>query len=262
VPDLIPFHYESHEIRVQLDAHGEPWWVAADIGNVLDYPNIANVIKRLDDDEKGIRSVYTLGGSQSVWCVNEAGLYALILSSRKPEAKAFKRWITHDVLPTLRTTGQYAITTSATQAPLHTRTATLTYLRAHRDFLDELGMLDDRDKLMLADSARNLLAAPITALLVAPDDGFFVADRVRTLGYLLSRTQEARLMGTLAKKVAAEYRTCYAEEPIKRKRFVDGAIREVNYYQTKEVAWIDMIIQTFFAGFSGVNRAVAPPRET
>jgi prophage antirepressor-like protein len=76
VPDLIPFHYESHEIRVQLNANGEPWWVAADIGDALDYPNIANVVKRLDGDEKGIRSVYTPGGLQSLWCVNEAGLYA------------------------------------------------------------------------------------------------------------------------------------------------------------------------------------------
>ena len=99
MPKLIPFRYENHEIRIEVDPTGEPWWVVAAIGAALDYPNIANVVRQLDDDEKGLRSVYTPGGRQEVWCANEAGLYNLILGSRKPEAKAFKRWATHAVLP-------------------------------------------------------------------------------------------------------------------------------------------------------------------
>src|SRR5262249_39751700 len=71
-------------------------------GKVLDYSNIADVLKRLDDDEKGIVSIYTPGGAQSVWCVNEAGLYGLMLNSHKPEAKSFKRWVTHEVIPASR----------------------------------------------------------------------------------------------------------------------------------------------------------------
>jgi prophage antirepressor-like protein len=265
MPDLIPFHYDAHEIRVQLDGDGNPWWVVKDICDILEVKQPTRAMERLDDDEKRVISIHTPGGPQNVWCINEAGLYALILGSRKPETKAFKRWVTHEVLPTLRATGQYTLATHATQDPLHARTATLTYLRAHRDFLDELGMLDDRDKLMLADCARNLFAAPTTALLVAPaahDDGFFVADRVRTLGYRLNRKQEAALLSSLAKKIVAAYRSRYAGEPTKRKRFVDGATREVNYYQTKEAAWIDAMIQAFFAGFPGINRPVILPRET
>jgi anti-repressor protein len=64
-------------------------------------------LSRLDEDEKGARSTHTLGGEQSVSVVNEPGLYALTLGSRKPEAKAFKRWVTHEVLPSIRRTGRY-----------------------------------------------------------------------------------------------------------------------------------------------------------
>jgi prophage antirepressor-like protein len=265
MPKLMPFRYESHEIRVEIDPTGEPWWVAKDVCEALEITNYRQALARLDADEKGVCLMDTPGGKQDMATVNESGLYNLILGSRKQEAKAFKRWVTHEVLPTLRATGQYTLATHTTQDPLHARTATLTYLRAHRDFLDELGMLDDRDKLMLADCARTLLATPTgTALLptgTAQEDGFFLADHVRTLGYRPTRRQEARLMGILAKKVAAEYRTRHAEEPTKRTRFVDGATRAVNYYPAKEAAWIDVIIQTFFTGFSDIHRAITSSRE-
>ena len=105
--DLIPFQYKAHEIRIDRDAQNQPWWIATDVGAALGYANIANVLQRLDADEKGIRSISTLRGVQDLRCINEAGLYTLILGSKKPEAKAFKRWVTHDVLPTLRATGTY-----------------------------------------------------------------------------------------------------------------------------------------------------------
>lgn len=66
-------------------------------------------VGRLDDDEKGLSSIETLGGNQQMVVVNEAGLYSLILTSRKPQAKEFKRWVTHDVLPSIRKHGLYAI---------------------------------------------------------------------------------------------------------------------------------------------------------
>ena len=64
-------------------------------------------VSKLDEDEKGISLIDTLGGEQKLGIVNESGLYALVLSSRKPEAKAFKRWITHEVIPSIRKTGGY-----------------------------------------------------------------------------------------------------------------------------------------------------------
>lgn len=91
---------------------GEPWFVAADVCRALELDQVSNAVRKLDDDEKmtlnsdkghsGQR-----GGAQFYTVVNEPGLYSLVLGSRKPEAKAFKRWITHEVIPTIRKTGGY-----------------------------------------------------------------------------------------------------------------------------------------------------------
>ncbi|MCD7810434.1 MAG: hypothetical protein LUG91_01075 [Ruminococcus sp.] len=107
------------EIRMIIQ-NGEPWWVAADVCAVLELGNVSKALQRLDDDEKmtitsseghsGQR-----GGAQCYNIVNEFGLYNLILGSRKPEAKEFKRWVTHEVLPQIRTTGQYIARNTKTQ---------------------------------------------------------------------------------------------------------------------------------------------------
>ena len=95
------------DVRIAL-INGEPWFVAVDVCKALDIVNARDAVKRLDDDEKNT-VVLTDGipGNPNKTIVNEYGLYALVLSSRKPEAKAFKRWITHEVLPIIRKTGGY-----------------------------------------------------------------------------------------------------------------------------------------------------------
>lgn len=85
----------------------EPWFVAKDVCECLAISKHRDAISRLDADERGSLKVDTLGGKQEMATVNEYGLYSLVLSSRKPEAKEFKRWITHDVIPQIRKTGQY-----------------------------------------------------------------------------------------------------------------------------------------------------------
>lgn len=82
-------------------------FVAVDVCKALDIKNPRDAVNRLDDDEKGVVLTDTLGGQQKLNVVNEYGLYNLVLSSRKPEARAFKRWVTHDVLPAIRKTGKY-----------------------------------------------------------------------------------------------------------------------------------------------------------
>ena len=84
---------------------GEPWFVAVDVCRALEHSNVSSALARLDDDE---RSKFNLGRQGETNVVNEPGLYTLVLGSRKPEAKAFKRWITHEVLPSIRKTGAYA----------------------------------------------------------------------------------------------------------------------------------------------------------
>lgn len=93
------------EVRV-VQKDGEPWFVAADVCRVLEHTNVSMALDRLDDDEKAKLNLGLPGGPTN--CVNEPGLYSLVLGSRKPEARAFKRWITHDVIPSIRQHGLYA----------------------------------------------------------------------------------------------------------------------------------------------------------
>lgn len=97
----------SFTVRAIVDDAGDPWFVAADVCAALELGNVSAAISRLDDDEKGVISIDTLGGTQQVATVNESGLFSLILGSRKPEAKPFKRWVTAEVLPSIRKTGGY-----------------------------------------------------------------------------------------------------------------------------------------------------------
>lgn len=108
---VTPFEFPGtgQQLRT-LTIAGEPWFVASDVCAVLEIAQPASSLRLLDDDEKGVHTMHTPGGDQQVSIVNEPGLYSLVLRSRKPEAKAFKRWITHDVLPALRKTGIYSVT--------------------------------------------------------------------------------------------------------------------------------------------------------
>lgn len=90
-----------------LTEDGEPWFVASDIAKALGYRMASDMNRRLDDDEKGTRSVRTPGGTQEMTVISEAGLYGAVLGSKLPEAKAFKRWVTHEVLPAIRRDGGY-----------------------------------------------------------------------------------------------------------------------------------------------------------
>ena len=99
--DLQVFKNDEINANVRvIEKNGEYWFVAKDVCDALGIQNSRDTIaKLLDDDEKGVASIYTLGGPQQINIVNEPGLYKLIFGSRKPEAKAFKRWVTHEVLP-------------------------------------------------------------------------------------------------------------------------------------------------------------------
>ncbi len=99
--------YQDEEVRTFL-INGEPCFVASDLCDILDIGRVHDAVRGLDDDEKGTDSIRTPGGVQQLTYVTEAGMYSLVLRSRKPEAKAFKRWLTHDVLPEIRKTGQYS----------------------------------------------------------------------------------------------------------------------------------------------------------
>lgn len=108
--NLIPFSFEGKSVRVikQGDA---PHWVLVDVCSILEIGNSRKAASRLDDDEKGVTISDTLGGPQEMTIINESGLWSLVLTSRKPEAKRFKKWLTSEVIPAIRKTGGYMMAT-------------------------------------------------------------------------------------------------------------------------------------------------------
>lgn len=100
------FTFGVNPVRTIL-IDGDPWFIASDLLRVLDLTRTS--LRDFEDDEKGVHTVHTLGGDQLATVLSESGMYRLILLSRKKEAKTFKRWITHEVLPSIRKTGGYNV---------------------------------------------------------------------------------------------------------------------------------------------------------
>lgn len=105
--NIVPFCFGDNLVRVIRDAQGNPWFVAKDVCKVLEIEKYRDAVSRLDDDERGSELVDTLGGPQEMSTISESGLYALVFRSRKPEAKAFSKWVRSEVLPAIRKTGKY-----------------------------------------------------------------------------------------------------------------------------------------------------------
>jgi len=105
---LVSYQFDENPVRVVMIA-GDPWFVATDVAAVLGYRDAFNMARNLDDDEKGTHILSTLGGHQDISIVSESGLYAAILKSRRAEARRFRKWVTSEVLPSLRRDGSYAL---------------------------------------------------------------------------------------------------------------------------------------------------------
>ncbi len=110
------FNFNAHAVRI-LNKDGALWFVASDVATALEYSHTPHMLRHLDNDEKDVQIVDTLGGAQEVSTISESGLYSAILRSRKPEAKRFKKWVTSEVLPAIRKTGAYSTTRKAKVEP-------------------------------------------------------------------------------------------------------------------------------------------------
>lgn len=106
--EVYTFNPNNAPVRVQV-INGEPWFVAKDICDALTLENSRKATASLDDDEKRVSPIVTPSGTQQMSVVNESGLYNLIFQSRKAEARAFRKWVTGEVLPTIRRTGRYEL---------------------------------------------------------------------------------------------------------------------------------------------------------
>ncbi len=164
--ELTIFNFSENEIRVVVGENGEPWFVASDVCRVLDIKNPTQAINRLDDDERQVidfSALYSnegvinqqLNSGQKISIINESGLYSLVLTSRKLEAKAFKKWITSVVLPSIRKAGALVLPDFSNQAAaarawadeVEQKMAALELIEANRhrhevEFIEKVSNLD------------------------------------------------------------------------------------------------------------------------
>ena len=201
------FQFESNEIRVVL-RDGEPWWVAKDVCAVLEHSNSRMAIASLDEDEKGVSKVYTLGGEQEMQVINEPGLYSLIIRSNKPQAKAFKRWLTHEVIPSIRKTGSYSVHQEPQQQlPPKRDSVDFTEVHKYLSTINDLSIADLlRDKLE-EDLYFSLGRQNPKAIAAAKPKEYTIGKvRARELGYSDKQIGNGSALGRfLAKNVPVAY---------------------------------------------------------
>ena len=196
---------EFGEIRVIMK-DGEPHFVAADVCRILDLGNPSQALTRLDDDEKGITTIDTPGGEQSMLIVTEPGLYHLIFTSRKPEAHMFRRWVYHEVLLSIRKTGSYSIAPDKTTSESAFEREKLAVERERISFeRDKLAA--EREKFAIGRELiaveRDKLAFERDKFAVENDEDAKIFEAVQTLRELASAAGDEKYMRSKLVRLAA-----------------------------------------------------------
>lgn len=231
-PNLpVEFRFRDHPVRAFREGN-DIWTVANDSCAALDLKNPPQVLTRLDDDEKGVRKVETLGGPQEVAVVNLSGLVRLITRSNKPEARAFQRWLFHDVVPSIYKTGRYEL---GQEHPEQQEPADSESKREARDRLFKIfrdGRLNP-DHLLKALFGKNI---PYTASLKHP---FFLSESCDALGI-----SESAAAGRIPASQITTLVTEAGEEQLERRVITEAALyflafsrRELQPYQSESEEW-------------------------
>lgn len=176
------------EIRA-LAIDNEPWFVASDIAKALGYRMASDMTRRLDEDEKGTHSVRTPSGEQDMTIITEAGMYNAVLGSKIPEARRFKRWVTHDVLPAIRRHGIYA-TPDMAEAALADPDVLIAALTALKDERR-------RSTALMEDNARMLPKAVAYDAIIDTDGTMTVTEAARYLTQMGTKMSVRRLYDLL-----------------------------------------------------------------
>lgn len=238
------FNFDSHPVRTGGTPE-EPLFVATDVCECLDIADVQQACDRLDEDERGRCSIPTPGGPQEVRAVTESGLYSLVLGSRKPEAKKFKRWVTHEVLPTIRKTGTYTAKPSPqSKLDLEWKKLRLQILREGKKMLSELGALDARQTFYLTDGIGNLLAE------VGGNKASPVSDPPKTLDERIrERGLDARDLppSVIGKRAKALYFERHGKNPEIINKLVNGESRSACAYRATDMDLVDQAIDEYAA---------------
>jgi len=248
------FDYTTGSVRV-YGTSLDPWFVAKDVCDILGYKNTVQAVNKNVEKEdcsrleiQSISTGYTSKIHPHTVLINESGLYSLLLRSRKPEAKLFKRWVTSSVLPSIRKTGKYDIKQESEQDKL---TGFLNCLTLFEKVMEGAGGMDDRDRLLVKDLAKNAIMGSTGALVECKrvTQEWSISRRLNEI-YGVTSKAAMKLCSAFGKVLAKSYREIYGEDPPTRQQFVNGAVRTVNCYYTEH--WddhFDELLEKYFAAF-------------
>ena len=231
--DIMPFDFHGQTVRTLTDSHGEPWFVAKDVCEILGYSNASKAIAdHVDDEDKLNNESLSSLGQRGGWIINESGLYGLILSSKMPNAKIFKRWVTSEVLPSIRKTGSYVASLNPATAAYAERCNRICLLKlakgiVHPDYLEakaRIVIADQFGELPEIDPGRR----PLT-----------VADYLKEKG--LTATELKSVQSVFGKKLKHAYRDKHGHDPMKTDIEVKGRIRPVYAYTEADRLMFDTV---------------------
>lgn len=233
------FKFINNENEFYINVYGspqDPWFRLSDIGKVLKYRNMRDVIRNLNlpDDWRAVEIHDTLGGKQSCTFINQKGLFKIIMRSKKPIADAFQNFVCGEILPSIIQTGAYS--TGRAQVDLEAERRLKIYNSVFNVF-QQLGM-DQRDELMFRDYGRTLMITDGTQPL---NKEWPISKRVQEV---FGRRGDNRLFQKIGRRVANAYRQRNSRSPLRRDQFVDGTVRTVKHYVESDfVDFIDDIIR-------------------
>lgn len=247
-------YINNMDVRIYKDDDGNPWFVAKDVAEILDYADTKRAIQlHVDTEDKCVMGQFesqNQGGQiitpqNNTILINESGLYSLILRSNKKEAKQFKRWITSEVIPSLRKTGEYVV-------PKNIIKERLEILEMARNLLTFDGDIEDRDKLLLKDLSRNAMIGSVSNMneISKENEEWSISRRLQEV-YGVSGKKINNMLISFGKKVLIKYREINdGKNPPKRTQYVDGTTRSINCYFSFEFdEYIDAMIEEHFKDF-------------
>lgn len=241
---LIPFHYGDERVRAYEDDKGTAWFIATDVARILGHRDANDIIKGIDADEKGTKIVRTLKGEQRLSTISEAGLVTVLMRARVEAAKPFRRWITHEVLPSIRKTGSYSLPGAAPAPSAEDRALT----RARR--LVEIHMLAQ------GAVSPDHLEAKIRIILAqargehpeieASARPLYVQDYMRERGATADEVK--RCAPVFGKRVKKAYAEEHGEDPgVYLQETSSGQVREVCAYTEADRPLLDRVWATTYA---------------
>lgn len=217
---IVQFQFGFNDVRVVL-VDNEPWLVAKDVCEVLGLSDVSKACERLDEDEKGTNTIRTLGGEQEMIVISESGFYRLVMTSRKPQVKKFQKWVTSEVIPSIRKTGGYSIAPPVSAPTILPEVRAVQIANSIRHITDTL---DDNPRL-----AQLLIDLSISGIVektnLLPGTETPQLRGVAEIAADMKLPVSIKNRGDLGKFVVADGFT-----PKTEKRLVNGAMRDVNCY--------------------------------